>query len=163
MLYLKEGSPFLIVRVSIKCNHIKEKTTLIAHCLSSSKVISDRVHCDPLSFVACGSSCHTVDFSTVSNDVPQGVDRTSLAAHCLSSSQVISDRVHCDPLSFVACGSSCHTADFSKESNDVHQGVHSPKCGYSHPNPHGSMSSPSHRQTPLFVLNAQQLLMSSNL
>ena len=73
LLYLKEGSPFLIVRVSIKCNHIKEKTTLVAHCLSSSKVISDRVHCDPLSFVACGSSCHTADFSNESNDVHQGV------------------------------------------------------------------------------------------
>jgi hypothetical protein len=93
LLYLKGhdkspknyGSPFFIVRVSIKCNNIKERTFLVAHCLSLSKVISDRVHCDPLSFVACGSSCHTVDFSM--------------------------------------------------ESNDVHQGVHSPKYGYSHPNP----------------------------
>ena len=85
--------------------------------------------------MACGSSCHTVDFSTESNDVPQGVERTSLVAHCLSLSKVISDRVHCDPLSFVACGSSCHTVDFSTESNNVVQGVHSPKDGYSHPNP----------------------------
>ena len=80
LLYLKGhdkspknyGPPFLIVRVSIKCNHIKERTSLVAHCLSLSKEISDRVHCDPLSSVACGSSCHTVDFLSESNNVHQG-------------------------------------------------------------------------------------------
>jgi hypothetical protein len=131
LLYLKGhdkspknyGPPFFIIRVSTKCNHIKEQTSLVAHCLSLSKVIIDRVHCDPLSFVACGSSCHTVDFVMKSNDVHQGVKQTSLVAHCHSSSKVISDRVHCDPLSSVACEFSCHTPDFLYESNDVHQGV----------------------------------------
>ncbi len=105
----------------------------------STNIISDRVHCDPLSCMASGSRCHTADYLKETKDVDDSVPclmyslskppshafskssansslrMRSIVSTPSSSTNIISDRVHCDPLSCVASGSRCHTADYTSD------------------------------------------------
>ncbi len=62
--HLHQGSDLPMsrtLRVRITLNSTKARRSLVAILSSSSNLISDRVHWDPLSFLAYGSRCHTVD------------------------------------------------------------------------------------------------------
>ena len=54
-------------------NSTKTKRSLVSTPGVSTNIISDRVHCNPLSRVASGSRCHTADYLKETTDVNDSV------------------------------------------------------------------------------------------
>jgi len=134
-LFSKGVSP-----VSQDDSQLINSTKMIRSLLStpgiSKNINSDSVHCNPLSCVAFGSRCHTVDYLKEMKDVDSNVPclSSSLLKSPTAATNIKSDSVHCDPLSCVASGSRCHTADYLNETKGVDASV--PSCLiYSHSKP----------------------------
>jgi hypothetical protein len=134
-LFSKGVSP-----VSQDDSQLINSTKMIRSLLStpgiSKNINSDSVHCNPLSCVAFGSRCHTVDYLKEMKDVDSNVPclSSSLLKSPTAATNIKSDSVHCDPLSCVASGSRCHTADYLNETKGVDASVTSCLM-YSHSKP----------------------------